>query len=176
MALRHILLLFVISTATMEPEHHMGKAFSWWKKGAKMKDNALCLFMQCFINRGNRKKAKRLFDQSFSKIEEMASQDSPYAQNFLGVYNSTGFMGNPVDFIKAAELYEKSAMQGFVEAQCNIGCFYFEGKGVQLNIQKAIEWFDKAIVNGCKNSIPERQKAVNALRTSGTNGSSDNMP
>jgi len=143
---------------------HLGKAFKWWKKGSKMQNNALCLFMQSFINRENRKKAKKFFDQSFTKIEEMANQGNPYAQFFLGIYHSRGFMGNPVDFTKAAELYEKSAIQGFVIAQCNIGCYNLEGKGVELNIKKAIEWFDKAIANGCKDSISERQDAMAALR------------
>ncbi|MCL2369667.1 MAG: sel1 repeat family protein [Firmicutes bacterium] len=148
---------------------HYGKSFSWWKKGAKMKDNALCLFMLAFINRANRKKSKKFFDQSFSRIEKMAEQGNPFAQNLLGVYHSQGFMGNPINFAQAAEMYKKSALQGFVMAQSNIGCYYLEGKGVEIDVKKAVEWFDKAIANGCKNSMLERQKAIAILQNSSTN-------
>jgi len=142
-------------------------AFKWWKKGVKTQNNTLCVFMQCFLNRGNRKKAQKFFDQSFAKMEQMANEGNPYAQSFLGVYYSLGFMGNPIDYKKAADLYEKSATQGFVEAQHNIGCYYLEGKGVEYNIRTAIAWFDKAIAQGCSDSIEERQEAMESLRNSG---------
>jgi len=150
-------------------EKHGGKALKWIKKGAKMPNNALCLFDMAFINRANRKKAKKFFDLSYDKIVAMADGGERCAYFLLGLYHSRGFMGNPVDFNKAFELYEKAAMQGFPTAQYNVGYYYYEGKGVQMNLHKALEWFDKAIAAGCQESREYRQEVMEDLRAGGGN-------
>jgi len=148
-------------------KEHVGRALKWIKKGAKMQNNALCLFDMAFTNRENRKKAKRFFDLSYDKIVAMSDEGERCAQYLLGLYHSIGFMGNPVDFNKAFELYEKSAMQGFYTAERNVGIYYYEGKGVQMNLHKAIEWYDKAIVSGAEEVREFRNEAMEALRKSG---------
>ncbi|MCL2861071.1 MAG: sel1 repeat family protein [Firmicutes bacterium] len=153
-------------------EESINQCLKWRKRGIKMNNNALHIFIRSYIYSDNRKKAKKFFDLSFAKVEEMANQGEMCSQSAIADYHQLGYMGNRIDYDKAANLYEKSAAQGYPHAQYSIGLFYLEGKGVKLDVKKSIEWFDKAIANGCKDSILERQKAVTALRSNGVGSSS----
>ena len=56
----------------------------------------------------------------------------------------------------AFEWYMKSAIQGYMLSQYNIGCLYMQGKGVEKDIDAAFKWFLKAALNGdskSKNNI-----------------------
>jgi TPR repeat protein len=52
------------------------------------------------------------------------------------------------DYKKAAELVEKAAEQGYVEAQYNLACAYHKGTGVTKDTKKAVEWWTKAAEQG----------------------------
>ena len=56
-------------------------------------------------------------------------------------YNSEGV---PQDYIKAAELFQKAANQGYAAAQYNLGVMYYNGEGVPQDYVKAAELFQKA--------------------------------
>jgi TPR repeat protein len=49
-----------------------------------------------------------------------------------------------VDYSKSAEWYGKSAEQGYVIAQNNLGVMYANGQGVHKDYAKAIKWYRKA--------------------------------
>ena len=49
---------------------------------------------------------------------------------------------------KTFECYLKSAQQGDVNAQMTVGMCYYNGDGVKNDYFKAIEWFDKAEIQG----------------------------
>ena len=42
----------------------------------------------------------------------------------------------------------RRATQGDPEAQCHIGICYYEGKGIEQDVQKAVEWYRKAAEQG----------------------------
>ena len=71
--------------------------------------------------------------------------------------------GDREDLLKKSfNLYMKAAEQGFVEAQYNLGAMYFNGAGVEMNIQKAEEWWSKAAKKGHALSL----YALTVLRSS----------
>lgn len=49
------------------------------------------------------------------------------------------------NYSKAIKYYEKSASFGNPQALKNLGNLYFFGKGVKQNLNKAREYFDKAV-------------------------------
>jgi TPR repeat protein len=52
------------------------------------------------------------------------------------------------DFASSLEWTTKAAKQGYNEAQCDMGWFYKNGKGVEKNYLKAYEWYLKAAEKG----------------------------
>jgi TPR repeat protein len=52
------------------------------------------------------------------------------------------------DYKKAVEWYQKTADQGYVTAQYNLGLMYENGKGVKQDYKKAVEWYQKAADQG----------------------------
>ena len=62
--------------------------------------------------------------------------------------------GNGVrqDYLKAAEYYRKSAINGNTEAQTNLGYLYYRGEGVEYNVDIAKDWLGKACDNGNQNA------------------------
>ena len=52
------------------------------------------------------------------------------------------------DSTKAVELFQKSAEQGNVDAQNNLGVMYYAGEGVPRDEAKAKQWFKKAAAQG----------------------------
>ncbi len=48
----------------------------------------------------------------------------------------------------AFDWFLKAAEQGHVEAQCWVGNFYYEGRGVARDIKKAAYWYQKAAEQG----------------------------
>ena len=49
---------------------------------------------------------------------------------------------------KAVELYEKSATSGYSVAMYNCGICYEKGRGVTKDLNKAREWYTKAVAQG----------------------------
>ena len=66
------------------------------------------------------------------------------AQNDLGVCYENGHD----DYEKAADLYQKAAVQGEARAQNNLGDYYYYGNGVSQSYEKAVEWYQKAAAQG----------------------------
>jgi TPR repeat protein len=56
--------------------------------------------------------------------------------------------GVPQDYVKSVEWLRKSADQGFVKAEYNLGCTYESGQGVSQNHAEAAKWFRKAAEHG----------------------------
>ena len=64
----------------------------------------------------------------------------------LGLHYSGS--AKPRDVAKAMHFYEKAAKLGHVDAQLNLGRFYFVGDGVELDYVKAKKWIQKAAAQG----------------------------
>ena len=67
----------------------------------------------------------------------------------LGSYYSRGICGLPQDFNKALELNHQAAELGHVGACYNIGRAYQEGRGVEIDIKKAVYYWELAAMGGC---------------------------
>jgi TPR repeat protein len=81
-------------------------------------------------------------------FEKASSQGNAGALAALGgMYTlGKGVIKNPV---KGLELFEKAALQGSAAAQYTIGVYYAKGEGgVAQDLNKAIEWLDKAAKQG----------------------------
>lgn len=64
----------------------------------------------------------------------------------LGLYYSDS--ANPRDVAKAMHFYELAAKLGHLEAQLNLGRFYYVGDGVEQDYVKARKWIQKAAAQG----------------------------
>ena len=59
-----------------------------------------------------------------------------------------GGLGVDVNYKKAIEWFEKAAMQGDADAQCNLGVMYENGHGVDQSDSMAMRWYAKADAQG----------------------------
>ena len=84
-------------------------------------------------------------DQTYSdELLKKAESGDSTAQRHLGSCYYRG-LGIKKDITKAIELWEKSALQGDIKAQSNLGTLYFLD---QKRYDKAYEWFKKASDSG----------------------------
>ena len=60
----------------------------------------------------------------------------------LGYIYNQG-IGVDIDYEKARIWYEKAAILGCSDAQCNLGYLYQEGLGIEKNYEEAIKWYEK---------------------------------
>ncbi|MBR6435240.1 MAG: sel1 repeat family protein, partial [Thermoguttaceae bacterium] len=89
-----------------------------------------------------------LNDLKLKKLIEKANAGDPEALKNLGDRYYYGSDHVSEDKVKAAELYRKSADQGYAEGQYNLGKCYYFGKGVPLDRAEAAKWFQKAALRG----------------------------
>ena len=94
--------------------------------------------------------ADKFFDQGkFREALQIYLQpeyrDDSYIQNRIGyIYQTTEFREDK----KAVEWYRKSANQGNMHGQYNLGLMYKKGSGVAQDYQQALQWFSKAAEQG----------------------------
>ncbi len=72
------------------------------------------------------------------------------AQTKLAGFKQFGRFGFDKDTVSAFALYELAADQGHADAQFALGMCYFEGAGVELNVERAVFWFKAAEQNHCE--------------------------
>lgn len=95
-------------------------------------------------------------EEKFLQLRKDADAGNTKAQNGLGVMYYTGevvtkdasgkIMDN--DPAAAAGWFYRAAVQGYAEAQFNLGLMYANGEGVAKDEAKAVEWFRKAAEQG----------------------------
>lgn len=93
-------------------------------------------------------------DQARHYFAEAADQGLPEALFYLGIL---AYELPDRDERSAFLLFEKAAQRCCVEAQYNMGVFYFQGIGVEKNKTRAIFWFQQAAAEG-------HEKAEEALK------------
>lgn len=91
-------------------------------------------------------------DQEVITWLDNKAKSDPIAQLVLGLMCEEGH-GVPINYIKAAVWYEKSATLGNHHAQCIIGYMYDHGYGVAIDHIKAVKWFQMSAIQG--NSIAQ---------------------
>jgi len=82
--------------------------------------------------------------KAFDLYELAAAQGCPEAQCNLGLMYANG-SGVTKDQKKSFGLIRQSAVLGCVEAKVNLGMMYEKGLGCDRDIQKACEWYKKAL-------------------------------
>jgi TPR repeat protein len=95
----------------------------------------------------------------FDRLRNAAEHGDAVAQNILAVLSA-----KKGDDAEAVKWYRKSAEQGYVKAQVNLGQMYFAGKGgVKKDEAEAYKWFLKAGEQGDSNG----QNNVGAMDLNG---------
>lgn len=69
------------------------------------------------------------------------------ANNAESYYEAGVDFANKEMFAEAVKMYTESAQLGYMAAQYELGCYYYNGWGVEKNLQKAVEWWTKAATN-----------------------------
>lgn len=95
---------------------------------------------------------------SLAEKQYIANKDDSVAQCLLGYLNEEVYK----KYDTAKEWYEKSESKGNSSAQYNLGLLYAKGKGVQKNLKKSLDLFQKAAAQG--NIFAE--DAINKIKSS----------
>ena len=80
------------------------------------------------------------YDIAQAWVRSWASRNDASALFLLGYFYEHG-LGVPRDYTKAAESYEKAALQGYAIAQNNLGSLYHRGLGVHKNAARAFRLY-----------------------------------
>ncbi|MDE6668982.1 MAG: sel1 repeat family protein [Muribaculaceae bacterium] len=77
------------------------------------------------------------------QLIEQAARSNARAMYLMAAFCESG-RGTEKSMPRAIEYLEHSAEMDYAPAQCALGDLYFEGRGVEHNIRKAMEWYAKA--------------------------------
>ena len=150
------------------------KAFEWFAKAAHQNhpDAQFRLAEAYRFGRGIEKSA----ENEFEWYTKAANLNHPDAQCNLGYYYQEGHGTAEKDLGKAFELFTKAANQNHGESQVMVGSFYKEGWAVEENLEKALEWYERAkdkedtglysvdyLIEEVRKKIKERQPQGQAL-------------
>jgi len=111
------------------------------------------------MKKGNMKRLCAFCRVPWPTSEEMVMQmtnrigiNDPEAYLQLGHAYKDGDKGLPQNFSKAIELWNHAAGLGSINAHYNLGVAYFNGRGVEKDIKKAIKNFKLAAIRGHERS------------------------
>ena len=121
------------------------KAFEWFAKAAHQnhRDAQFRLAEAYRFGRGVEKSEEGTFEW-YTKAADL---NHPDAQCNLGYYYQEGDGPAEKDLDKAFELFTKAANQNHGESQVMVGSYYNEGWAVKENLEKALEWYERAKEN-----------------------------
>ena len=94
--------------------------------------------------------ADQAAEENLAQLKMVAESGDANAQYDLAWMYDTGGDNKILakDTRKAAEWYEKAAVQGHVKAQAGLGMLYVNGDGVPKDYVKAVDWLQKASAQG----------------------------
>jgi TPR repeat protein len=101
---------------------------------------------------GQGKGLEKSHDKAIQFLQMAASNGSPVAQFDLAELYNDGSGGMTVDKVRACQLFEKAAGQGYVKAMHNVGYCYQLGTGGKKDDSRAIEYYTKAAEGGSTRS------------------------
>ena len=96
------------------------------------------------------------FEKAFSSWQPFATEGDLVAQNYIGIHYYLG-LGTDKNYKYAKEWFEKSAIQGFPDAQYNLGVMYENGESGVQDYMIAAMWYSIAIENGNKHASKRMQ-------------------
>ena len=111
----------------------------------------ICLFLFAFSACTDSHDPKTLFDQgeyekSLPLWLELANNNA-MAQNYVGIQYYLG-LGTKRNYRLAKQWFEKSAIDGYADAQYNLGAMYENGEYVEQDYTTAAMWYSLAIEQG----------------------------
>ncbi|GET03243.1 kinase-like domain-containing protein [Rhizophagus clarus] len=122
-------------------------AFEYYENAAN--ENILCGQNSTGYCYGTGLGAEEDFKKAFYWYEKAANNGNIKAMYNLGI-------GTKIDKQKAFELYQNAANLEEEVAQINLALMYEKGDGITKDVNKAIYWYEKSAIQGCK-------KAKNSL-------------
>jgi hypothetical protein len=106
---------------------------------------------------------EKKYPEGYKAFKKMADGGCPYSQCVVALMHKNG-VGVKKDPKLAFEMMQRSAHQGFADAQRWLAEMYLKGEGVKPDRKKALEWFEKA----ARNDVVEAQyKLGHMYRKSG---------
>ena len=121
--------------------HFSTEMLHWYMKGARHGNTECERILGCLYFDG--KGVQRNVDTALRYYEKAAAKGDATTQNIAGCcHHEKG------RYDEAFKWFTKSAAQGFVDAERNLGFLYERGRGVKKDISKAIEWYAKAAEKG----------------------------
>ncbi len=122
-------------------------------------------------------------DKAIQFLQLAANNGSPAAQFDLAALYNDGSVGISVDKVRACQLFQKAADQGYVRAMHNVGYCYQVGIGSKKDDGKAVEYYTKAAEGGSTRSqrnlgilfgqLGQAEKAYFWLRVAESSGDTD---
>jgi TPR repeat protein len=82
------------------------------------------------------------------RLKKLMEKGNAYAFYQLGGFYRNGTCGLPRDRAKANELYLKAGELGCADAYYNLGCAHENGRGVEIDEEKARYYYELAAING----------------------------
>jgi len=135
-------------------ERNYKKSFEWYKYGAEILNDPRCIYGEgiCYDDgegvEQDQKKANELFIKAYESLKRLADEKDPFSTFILGAYHFYGFAGIEKDDVKAFDIIYSSAMMGHLPGIYDIGTFYHNGIGVNIDYCKSKEFFKIAAEAG----------------------------
>lgn len=108
---------------------------------------------------------KKDSNQAFKYYQLAAKQSHAGAQYNLAICYDEGIGTQPSQFAQAFKYYQLAAKQGNVNAQCGLASLYECGLGVEMDIRKAIEYYNLAASNGVDHAANEALRLQEELNS-----------
>ena len=117
-----------------------------------------CIYAPVYDDQGNkvvertcpfcRTPTPKSTEESIEREKKRAEANDAVAIFNQGNYYRDGRNGYPQDADKAFEFYHRAAELGCSEAYCNIGVFYYYGGSVEVDLKKAVHYYELAAIGG----------------------------
>jgi len=117
-----------------------------------------CVYAPLYDNQGNkvdnkkcpfcRTVAPKTNEEAVEREKKRMEVNDPLATFNLGTGYRDGIDGFPQDYTKAYELFTQSGELGYPKAHCSIGALYNNGDGVQVDMKKAIYFYELGAIKG----------------------------
>jgi len=89
------------------------------------------------------------YADEIKRIQTQMDKDNAEAFASLGGCYARGIIGMEQDFQKAGELFLKAGELGCAEGYYNVGYYYDDGVGVEVDKMKAKHYYELAAIGGC---------------------------
>lgn len=143
--------------------NNFDESFKWYQYGTEQLKDAKCFYGLgiCYDDgvgvEQDSKKADKLFRKALPILTKQVQENDPYAMFILGAYYFYGFAGVKQDKKKAFEIIYHSAMQGHLAGIYDIGTFYHNGIGVEIDYNNSKKFLEIATNAGLERA---KQKLV----------------